>query len=195
MKLKTILLFAISMAVCLLAATYRFEDSAHVIGTIKKGGGTVRHPPRLDGEKSRSSLIVTARVIPPYRGNARVVLEGAAGYSYSIHNAEPVIRLPFHHRPAFRDNVYRDLRPNDKVAFWVVLKNEGKRKPIQTATVGDGQSDCCFEATEPAPLPAGNGGRPDIKSPVLAFYDTGSNQRLLTIPLRMSASGGESHGR
>jgi hypothetical protein len=195
MKPRAVIIFAISVAVFTLAATHRFHDSAHAIGMLKKGGGLVRHPVRLDGEKPSASLIVTARVVPPYRGDARVVLEGAPGYSYAIHNAEPAIRLPFHHRPTFRDNVYHNLRPNDKVALWVIMHHRGTVPTApQRHPDGDSSESCCEQAGasgEPGKKDRQGFGR---KGPLLAFYDIRSNERLLTVPISFIGTEGDRHG-
>ena len=76
MNLKNILLFCAAVLLSLVAAKYRFNDSAHSIGLIKAGGGKARHPVILEPGYQRYTLITTAAVIPPYRGDAEVVLEG-----------------------------------------------------------------------------------------------------------------------
>lgn len=194
MKLQTVLIATASIAVCTLAAGYRFSDSAHVMGVIKKGGGTVRHGANLDPGRKRTSLIVTARVVPPYRGDARVVLEKAPGYTYTLYNSEPAISLPFRHRPSFTDNTYRDLRPHDKVALWVVMEQK-QPSPNVLPGPGEGSSDCCLAGADRGKRGARGKGGGEPKGPFLAFYDAASRERLLTVPLQVGSAGGAPHGR
>jgi hypothetical protein len=195
MQPKSIIIFIVAVAVSTQAASYRFHDSAHAMGTLKKGGGVTRHPPQLDGQKESTSLIVTAKVVPPFRGDARVVLEEAPGYSYVVHNSEPAIKLPFHHRPAFQDNVYHDLRPNDRVALWVVMKKKAQLPVAQQHKGNDAEPSCCPLGPESQDVaPAKLGQRPKVKGPMLAFYDTRSNERLLAVPIRFTGTEGGRHG-
>ncbi len=119
---KILLIFFVSAAIFMLAATYRFHDSAHAMGMIKKGGGMARHPALLDKDRDSYVLIATAGVVPPYQGNARVVLEGDPTLTATFHNSEPALDLGFHRHPEFRNNTYYDLRPRDRIALWVKIK-------------------------------------------------------------------------
>ena len=65
---------------------------------------------------------MTATVIPPYRGNARLVLEGLPEQDYEIQFSAPVIDLPLRRRPEFRDGVLHGLQPGDRLALWVVIR-------------------------------------------------------------------------
>lgn len=157
---KYLVVFIVSAAFFLMAATNRFHDSAHAIGTIKKGGGSARHPAYLDKDRESYILIATAAVIPPYSGNARVVLEGDPSLTATFHNSGPAIDmdLGLHRHPEFRDNTYFDLRPRDRVALWVKIKRE---QPPLTApappSAGTGTArvtpaaECAQCEPEPAP--------------------------------------------
>lgn len=122
MKVKTVLVFAISAAFFTLAATYRFHDSAHAMGMIRKGGGMARHPALLDKDRETYMLIATAGVMAPYRGNARVVLEGDPNLVATFYNSEVPVDLGVYRHPRFRDNTYYDLRPKDRIALWVKIR-------------------------------------------------------------------------
>lgn len=195
MNIKSIVFFVLSVALSVLAASYRFHDSAHAMGVLKRGGATSRHPVVLDGQARSASLIVTARVLPPYRGDARVVLENTPGYSYTIHNSEAVIRLPFHRRPSFDGTTYRDLRPNDKVSLWLVIKPEAAAS-MEVAPVVPEAGSCCGPPIFPFPDNPGSVGPESTgqNGPRLVFYDTKSNERLLAVPMRFADSGGDRHG-
>lgn len=192
MLTKTCIVAAVSVAVCTLAATHRFIDSAHALGVLKRGGSTTRHPAKLDGREETTTLIVTARVIPPLWGDARVVLEGAPDRSCSLHNAEPALRLPFLHRPTFRDQTYFDLRPNDRIALWVVLKKRDGSAPQPSVTAAPAATvtSCCPQTAAGGAAPASR----ESRGPQLAFYDTRSNERLLTVPISFGSRGGSRHG-
>lgn len=196
MKSRSIIFFALSVAVSLAAATYRFYDSAHVMGTLGQGGGAARHPAVLDGGLQRATLIVTAKVIPPYRGNARITLEGMPGTDYTVYDAAPVVRLPFHSTPGFHGIVLHDLRPNDRFALWVVLKNKSglghPTKELPPAAARPEPRKRQYAA--PGTWSGARTGKHQPGGPMLAFYDTHSNEPLLRIPIRFIASEGGSHG-
>ncbi|MBL0224850.1 MAG: hypothetical protein IPQ16_04505 [Geobacteraceae bacterium] len=132
---KTIFIFIAAVAFFTLAATYRFHDSAHAMGMIKKGGGMARHPALLDKDRDSYVMIATAGVLPPYKGNARVVLEGDPTLTATFHNSEVPFDLGVFRHPAFRDNIYYDLRPKDRIALWVKIK---RRQEPAVATIQQG---------------------------------------------------------
>ena len=145
MKARTLVVFAISAVVCTLAASHRFYDSAHTIGTIKVDGGKARHPILLERGRDSYTIIATATVLPPYRGDVRVAVEGEPAMEYEIYPDKPVINLNPYHRPEFRDNTLHNLKPRDKVALWVVMK-PAERSPDASGMAGaatkEGE-DCC----------------------------------------------------
>lgn len=197
-KSKSLIFFALSVAVSLAAASYRFYDSAHVIGTIKQGGAMSRHPALLDGKLNSATLIVTAKVIPPYRGNARIALEGMPGTDYVVYDTIPAVRLPFHSTPEFHDNVLHDLRSNDRIALWVVMKNKGGLgQRLQTRELAGASlpetSHKPHTATDKGWKARQGMGQPD-RGPMLAFYDTHTSEPLLKIPIRFIGSAGGRHG-
>jgi YHS domain-containing protein len=116
------LFFLLAVGVSLLAASYRWNDSAHAIGVIKENGGEARHPVTLESSRDNYMLIATATVIPPYRGDVDVVLEGEPRIAYTIHASGPIIDLGLHRFPRFEDNTLLGLKPRDKVALWVEMK-------------------------------------------------------------------------
>ena len=122
MHLKNMSFFLLAFGISLLGATYRWGDSAHSIGLISERGGKVRHPSFLKSGKNRYALIATATVIPPYRGDARVVLEGEPEMDHEIYVSGPAIDLGLRRLPQFRDSVLYGLQQKDRIAIWVVMK-------------------------------------------------------------------------
>jgi len=122
MRLKYIIFFILAVGISLLGATHRWGDSAHSIGLINAGGGKIRHPSFLKSGRNRYVLISTATVIPPYRGDARVVLEGRSEIDHEIYVSCPVVDLGLRRLPEFRDKVLYGLQPRDRLAVWVVMK-------------------------------------------------------------------------
>lgn len=84
MRSKKLLVFLLAVAISTVAAGFRWGDSGHAIGLVKAKGGKARHPIVVEGGKGLYSLIVTATVIPPYSGDARICEEkcpqGAISY-------------------------------------------------------------------------------------------------------------------
>lgn len=128
MRLKHVIVFLVSAGAFFLISAYRFGDSGHAIGMISRDGGTVRHPVHIQNKFTGCTVIVTARVIPPYHGDARVVLEGAENISYNIYLSEPVINIGINDRPRFDNNILYGLKPGVSIAMWVVMEDIDNRK-------------------------------------------------------------------
>lgn len=126
MKFKSSFFFILTAVISLIAASHRFYDSAHAIGLITVKGGKARHPIVLDAGKTLYTLIITATVIPPYSGDAQIVLEGNPQMAYFIYNSDPVFDIGIYRRPEFRNNTLYELRPTNRIAFWVVMKPDGE---------------------------------------------------------------------
>jgi hypothetical protein len=161
MRFKKILVFVFSIGISFVAAGYRWGDSGHAIGLISERGGKARHPTYLEGGKERYTEIITATVLPPYRGDARVELEGSPPLNVEIHSAEPVVELGLRRKPRFRDNTLHGLEPGDRIALWLIM-----RPPSTEIKSGN---DVAGEIS---------GGKYTV-----AFYDTLSSQSLLRIPI------------
>lgn len=200
MKVKSIVFFVIAVAAALLAATYRWGDSAHAIGLIRAAGGAARHPAYLSSGKESYTLIATATVIPPYRGDARVVLEGEPRIEHGIYLSEPVVDLGIRRNPALRDNVIYDLRPKDRIALWVVMKPPAIDPVcgmaygdgfIRTAYAGKDYFFCCEACAEAFRADPGKYKDKDsIRGRYnLAFYDTKNDRPILSIPVIFRGKG------
>lgn len=122
MKLRKIIVFMFAVALSLLAATYRFGDSAHSIGLIKAEGGKPRHASFFERGRDRYMLISTATVIPPYRGDARVVLEGMPEMDYELFLSGPVVDFGLREFPELRGDTIHNLKPMDRLALWVKMR-------------------------------------------------------------------------
>lgn len=197
---KKILFFSLAVCISLLGATYRWTDSAHSIGLIKASGGEARHPATLESGNSLYTLIATATVIPPYRGDAKVVIEGNPEIDYKIYFSEPVIDLGIRRKPRFRDNVLYDLQPKDRLALWVAMKppvldpvcNMAYQREFTKEHL-DGKdyffcSDGCRNAFRADPLKYR--GRENVRGNyTLAFYDTKTGKAVLRVPLIFKGKG------
>lgn len=122
MRAKKIITFVLSAGLCLMAAGYRWGDSGHAIGLISLQGGRVRHPSYLKSGKDRYTQIVTATVLPGYRGNARMVLEGSPSLPCKIYLAVPVVDLGLHRKPRLEKQTLVNLQPGDRITLWLVMR-------------------------------------------------------------------------
>jgi hypothetical protein len=119
---KTLLVFFAAVGISLLAAVHRFRDSGHAMGQLSAQGGKVRHAVYLEPGKRQYLVIVTGTVVPPYRGSARVTVEGWPEMDYEIHCQAPVVDLKLRRRPGFDGHVLENVEPKDRFALWVVMR-------------------------------------------------------------------------
>ncbi len=129
--MKKTIFFILAVGVSLLGATYRFGDSAHSIGLIKADGGAVKHAAHFISGKDSYTLIATATVIPPYRGDVRVALEGNPKLEHKIYASAPVIDLGLRKSPKFIDNILYNLNPKDRISLWVVIRKQADADSIK----------------------------------------------------------------
>ena len=205
MRWKNLAFFVLAVSVSLPAAAFRWDDSAHSIGLIKASGGEARHPVPLGGERDRCNLISTATVIPPYRGDTKVVLEGKPELDYEIFASGPVIDLGIRRLPKFRDNTLYGLEPMDRIALWVLMHPPGfdhvcgmscGKDGIQTTYQG---KSCCFCAEscrlafEADPTRYLHKDRPS-QTYSLAFYDVKTGKSVLNVPISFNGKGDQGHG-
>ncbi len=66
-------------------------------------------------------LVTTATVIPPWKGDARVAVEGDPPMAWEMEVSRPVIDLGAHRWPVQDGDLIRGLRPKDRLALWVKL--------------------------------------------------------------------------
>ena len=119
MNLKKITWFVLAVIISFAAATYRWGDSAHSMGLITHKGGKVRHAASFRSGSDNYMLIATATVLPPYRGNARVVLEGKPTMDYKLSLSGPVIDLGIKNIPKLEGDTIYNLAPRTRLALWV----------------------------------------------------------------------------
>ena len=93
MRIGSIVAFSLAVLLSLAGAQYRWGDSSHAMGLLTMNGGKVRHPSVLKSGWDRYAQITTATVLPPYRGNVSVHLEGEPALDYDIRFAGPVVDL------------------------------------------------------------------------------------------------------
>jgi YHS domain-containing protein len=191
-----------AIAVSLLGAWYRWPDSAHAIGVVKKGGGTARHPVALPAGQESYVVIVTAPVLPPWRGDAVVAVEGEPAIAWELEVSRPVVDLGLHRWPVQDGRRIRGLQPRDRLAMWVKL-TPPPADPVCGMPCGEGSarhavegreecfcSEACWEAfrADPKRHPSR---RVDRGRWALTLRDDASGAPLLTVPI---ALGGEEAG-
>lgn len=162
MRLRNIVVFVFAVAVSLFAASHRWGDSAHAIGVISTRGGKVKHPVILESGKGRYVVLVTARVMPPYAGDVRVVLEGKPEVEHEFFVSEPAVDLRLSQRPVFRNGTLHGLRPKDRLALWVIMK-----PPVNVSQLGPERPDRVAASATYA----------------LCFYDTRTGDSVLRAPV------------
>ncbi|MCP3178353.1 hypothetical protein MJO47_14705 [Desulfuromonas sp. KJ2020] len=199
MRWKTIVIFLGALVFFLVAASTRFYDSAHSMGLIKADGGRARHPIVLDQGLDRYTLIATATVIPPYRGDVRIAVEGMPEMEVEIVNNVPALDLSPHRQPQLRDDVLVNVKPRDRIALWVVLKRKGPGVASAGQTISEKQAreaspECC-PVVETSPSPTGEvSTQPEPSAQMLAFYDLSSGKQVLSMPIRFRTERGAGHG-
>jgi YHS domain-containing protein len=197
---KKIIVFCIAVAVSLVAAMHRWNDSAHAIGVIKADGGTARHPVSLEAGEESYMLIATATVLPPYRGDVKVVLEGEPAMEYEIHSSGPIVDLGLYDWPKFKDNTFYNLKPKDRPALWVKMKPPKvdpvcnmavKDSPLIIFSHGKEYRFCSRECVELFEADSRRyEGRDHARGRyTLAFYDTESGAPVLKIPVIIKGKG------
>src|SRR5512146_2692425 len=116
---RNLLFFAGAIAVSLLAAWWRWPDSAHAIAVVKPGGGKARHGVAFRTGPSSYQLVATATVLPPWSGDARLSIEGDPPLRWSAALSRPVVDLGVYDFPRLEGDVIRGLRPRHHIALWV----------------------------------------------------------------------------
>lgn len=200
MQIRSIITFVLAVLLSLAAAEFRWGDSSHAIGLMSMNGGKARHPSFLESGWKRYAQITTATVLPPFRGDVRVVLEGEPALDCDIRFSEPVIDLGIRRLPEFRDDVLYGLEPGDRLAFWVLLRSF-PTDPVCGMSVGKDGISCInqgktryfcgegclakyreaperFEGPEGIQKADGPRGKYD-----LAFYDTHTGKSVLKVPI------------
>lgn len=129
MSPRNLILFTLALVVGLAAAWYRFGDSAHALGLLSARGGKVRHPVALDQGHARYAVVITATVLPPWRGDATVAVEGETSLDWDIRPAGPVVDLGLHRGPRWEGSTLRGLRPRDRLALWLTLRRPADEIP------------------------------------------------------------------
>ncbi len=201
---KNVLFFVLAALISLSAAVFRWDDSAHSIGLIKASGGEARHPAFLGSGRGRWILIATATVIPPYRGNTKVVLEGKPEINYQIFSSGPFVDLGIRRLPEFKNNTLYGLQPKDRVALWVVMHPPQvdhvcgipcRNGDIPSSHKGNRYCFCSescratFERDPERYLPRD----PQPQTYSLTFYDVKTGKSVLRVPIIFKGEGEQSH--
>jgi hypothetical protein len=177
MRPRTLLFFLLSIAISLGAAGYRWGDSSHAMGLINQRGGKTLHRFTLASGKQRYVLVATATVLPPFRGDIRVVLEGGPAMDYGVYDSLPLLALGPHHRPELHGDQLVGLKPGDRVTLWVVMR---PRDPRGLNNQSANESPPAAETAQGPGASALHGGHQPL---ALKFYDTSSRRPVLTLPI------------
>jgi len=200
MKRIPVILFAVALSVA--AAWYRPGDSAHAMGMVSLKGGRARHPVHLPTGKDRYTLVVTGTILPPYRGDARVAVEGGPGLSYDVYGSDAVVDLGLRRRPRFDDGTLIGLQPKDRFTLWVVMR-PSRLDPVCGRPQQDGSiafehggrtvwfcSQPCLDEFSRGPDRFRAGPEPAGRY-AITFRDAATDQSVLEIPVIFD--GGEEH--
>lgn len=193
-----------SVALSLLAATHRFGDSAHAMGTISLQGGRARHPVHLPNAGSRCMLVVTASVTPPYHGDVEVTVDGDPAPDFAVRASAPVIDLGLRRTPRFEEGAFRGLEPGDRLALWIAVRpppldpvcGRTRAPAFLEAELAGRTSWFCSEDCRNAFLAKPD--RPPAHAKLegrhrIVFRDVISQQPVLTIPVVFGSGGGHNH--
>lgn len=199
MTRRTIGWFVGAVALFTVAAWWRWPDSVHAMGVIRKGGGAARHPVSLKAGPDSWQVVATATVLPPWRGDARISLEGEPRLAWSVAHSRPVVDLGVHRFPRLEGDVLRGLEPRERVALWLTIKRPAEVDPVcgmacdARALREGGRCFCsssCLEAFRANPDAAPAAPTGEYR---LALRDAATGAPLLTIPVRFAAKGGADH--
>jgi YHS domain-containing protein len=198
--IRNLLFFAGAVAVSLLAAWWRWPDSAHAIAVVKAGGGKARHAVAFRSGPASYQLVATATVLPPWSGDARLAVEGDPPLRWSAALSRPAVEVGLYDFPRLEGDVIRGLRPRHHVALWVDLRAGDDVDPVcgmrcDAGALREGGRCFCSEACK-ARFLAGPGAFP--ASPRgeyrLSLRDATTGAPLLAIPIVFGAEPGGDHG-
>jgi len=192
---KKVLVFLFAVGISLLGAVVQWGDSAHSIGLITAAGGRVRHPAVLAAGNRRSMLIATATVLPPYRGDVRLTLEGTPALDYTVSASAPIIDLGFRRRPVLKDGILSGLQPRDRLALFVELRPP-RLDPVCGMAVGNDDAFCSPAcAALFAAQPETYRGREHVEGTYnLAFNDLETGRAVLKIPVQLGGKEAQGDG-
>lgn len=206
MRHKKLITFGLAVVLSLVAANHRWRDSSHAIGLISVNGGKARHPSFFSSGRTRYAQITTATVLPPYKGDVKVLLEGDSKMDHEIYFSEPGIDLRLRRRPDFHNGIIYDLQPLDRIALWVMI-HPPRVDPVcgmqcEPQFIGHffhGREYCfcsesCRTSFQEAPKKYSDKDRAHGKYK-LAFYDTKSGKSVLKVPLIFQEKEGRQHQR
>jgi len=196
--------FVASAALSLLAASHRFGDSAHAMGVISQRGGKARHPVHLPAGRDRYTLVVTATVLPPFRGDVTVAVDGDPAPRFAVYPSEPVVDLGVVRRPHFLQGAFRGVQPGDRIALWLRI-TPPEVDPVCGRAVATGFVEAdhdgrtyhfCSAACRDTFM--ANPDRPAARGVLegayrVVFRDAAIGRPVLEIPLTFGGGGGGGH--
>ena len=166
MPTKAVLAFLAAASLSLLAAVHHFGDSGHAAGILSDCGGKLRHDLQLSSGWNRYVVLITGKVASPYRGSARITVEGNQTLAWKAWSPVPLIDLQGGYRVTLRDAVLEGLEPDKRFAVWMVLERRNN----------DTEARCSSQ---------------ENRSCGVVFRDTANGKCLLKVPLLFTS--GEIH--
>lgn len=189
MKMKAAA-FLLALAVSLLGALFDWGDSAHSIGVISADGGRARHPVVLPSGRDRYMLIATATVLPPYRGDVRIAVEGVPPLDYRLSFTEPVVDFGLRSWPRLDGEILSGLKPLDRLALWVELRPP-RLDPVCGMALHEDASFCSPACRAQYQLsPERYRGREHVRgSYALSMNDVKTGRPVLRVPIEFRGEG------
>lgn len=189
MKKKT-LVFLLALGISLLGAVFQWGDSAHSIGVVSADGGRARHPVVLPSGRDRYMLIATATVVPPYRGDVRLALEGMPALDCRISSSAPIVDLGLRSWPRLNGDLISGLKPRDRLALWVEMRPP-RLDPVCGMVLQPGTTFCsqtCRDLFQRSPEQYR--GRDHVRGTYnLSFNDVKTGRPVLQVPIEFRGEG------
>ena len=134
-----------------------------------------------------------------------MVLEGKHAIGHALYASGPIIDLGLRRHPRFREGIFHDLQPRDRLALWVVL-DPPRFDPVCGMATGEGflkweykgriYRFCaagCLKTFKETPEAFRN--RDGLRGKYdIAFYDTKTGKSVLKIPVLFNGKESENHG-
>lgn len=120
-RFKKFAFFIGTIALAMMAASYKFPDITKVKGELTPGG-SIAKPVILKGDLSQYTLLTAVSIAPSVEGDVVIELQGNPTISYKIYNYKsPVIDLGLSHFHRLEGNVLKDVKSEGKPVFLRVL--------------------------------------------------------------------------
>jgi len=104
-------------------AAYKPGDFGHVVSVADAEGGKARHGVHLPYGFHRYSILVTSRAKIDQPTDLKIAVEGKNVPPFEIVGRNPpVLNLGVHQWPVYAGDSIKGVQPDEKIAFYVILK-------------------------------------------------------------------------